>query len=93
MSMRDPDLRDPNLRDPELRRTSMYDRRGGSSWAWIAGAIVLLLLVGALAYNWSDAPTSTAGTSASPPATTGAAPGGSPPRPTPPAGNTPAPAR
>lgn len=77
MTMRDPDMRD---------RTTTRDSNA-STWGWIAGAIVVVLLLGAIAYSWNNETTSSASNnpSASAPAsTTGSAPA-TPPSNTPPA--------
>jgi hypothetical protein len=47
------------MRDPNLRTTTVRDR-SGSNWGWIAGAIVVLLILGALVLNWNRGPESTA---------------------------------
>jgi len=66
------------MRDPDLKtRTTVDDRRTGSSMGWIIGAIVVLLLVGALAFTWSNDSVNTAGSSnpnqSAPSTTTGSA--------------------
>ena len=51
------------MRDPEMRtRTTVDDRRAGSNIGWIAGALVVLLLLGALAFTWNRDGDTTAGT-------------------------------
>lgn len=64
------------MRDPEMgTRTTVGDRRSGSNVGWIAGALVVLLLLGALAFTWNRDGDTTAGTNATAPAsTTGSAP-------------------
>ena len=77
MTMRDPDMRDPDMRDPDMRtRTTVGDRRRGSNMGWIAGALVVLLLLGALAFTWNRDGDTTARTNTNataPASTTGSA--------------------
>lgn len=50
------------MRDPDLNtRTTIHDRRPASNMGWIAGAIVVLLLLGALAFTWNRDGDTTAG--------------------------------
>jgi hypothetical protein len=73
------------MRDPNLRTTTVRDRRG-SNWGWIAAAIVVLLILGALVLNGTRGPESAASntgnagstatnTNATAPATTGSGAG------------------
>jgi hypothetical protein len=49
------------MRDPDMRTTTVRDRRG-SNWGWIAGALVVLLLLGALAFSWNRTDTTASNT-------------------------------
>jgi hypothetical protein len=83
MTMRDPDLRDPDVRDHTTVRN-----RNASPWGWIAGAIVVVLLLAAIAYSWNSEPTSSASNNpgaSAPASTTGSAPARTPSPNTPPA--------
>ena len=66
------------MRDPDLKtRTTVHDRRSGSNMGWIIGAVIAVLLVGALAFTWNNDAVDTAGSSnpnqSAPSTTTGAA--------------------
>ena len=80
-------MRDPDMRDPEIGNRTTVRGGNGAPWGWIAGAIVVVLLLGAIAYSWNNEPTNTASNpSASAPAsTTGSAPAKTPSSNTPPA--------
>jgi hypothetical protein len=81
------------MRDPDMRDRTVTRDRNASNWGWIAGAIVVLLLLGAVAYNWNSGPSSTASNNSgasAPASTTGSAPARAPASNAPPAG---APAR
>jgi hypothetical protein len=57
-------------------RTTMRDRGSASNIGWIAGALVVLLLLGALAFTWNRDGDTTAGTNpnaSAPASTTGSA--------------------
>jgi hypothetical protein len=85
--MTDPRNTDPRYDDP-YPGPNLNDRSGGSTWAWIAGIIVVVLVAFLLAAIWngnpqtaSRAPTVTTGMGTTamhptpPPATTGQSPG------------------
>lgn len=50
------------MRDPEMkvRTTTVHDRPAGSNVGWIAGALVVLVLLGALAFTWNSGSETTA---------------------------------
>ncbi len=97
------DPRGPESRDPadpaSPRRLDLEDDSGrGTMWAWIV-AVIAVIVVGMVLYDYNRSPASTAGNvpTSSPPVTTGAAPPPAPkvgqpnPAPAPGAPATPAP--
>jgi hypothetical protein len=48
------------MRDPDLQRTTTVRDRRGSNLGWLVGALVVLLLLGALALSWDSTPSDTA---------------------------------
>jgi hypothetical protein len=67
--MSDPRYTDQRLNDPMLRR----DRSGDSTWGWIAGIAVLLLIGFIVVAGWNSSGDNTAANN-QPPITTGSTP-------------------
>ena len=61
------------MRDPDMKRR--FGGRSLSSWGWLGGALLAILLIGGLAIFWNPGGVDTASnnTGASAPATTGSA--------------------
>jgi len=55
-------MSDPDMKDPEITPTTAPDRGAASNIGWIAGALVVLLLLGALVFTWNRDGDTTAGT-------------------------------
>ncbi len=68
------DMRDPNY-DPDYR-TLPEARRGGETWGWIVGAVVVVLIIGFI-FGWGRNTQVASNNTAPPPAATApAAPNG-----------------
>jgi hypothetical protein len=85
--MSDPLFKDPRLDTPvqedEIRRRRMAEMEGSNAmWGWIAGAVVLALVL-VFIFARGQSTDTTASNVPSPPVTTGSAPSTSPPAATP----------
>jgi hypothetical protein len=84
-------MSDPRYDPPPLREETPQARRHAelqsstAMWGWIAGAVVLALVLVFIFGRWDSADTTATDTTTTPPATTGAAPPRNPPATTPPA--------
>jgi hypothetical protein len=77
-------MSDPRYDPPPLREATPQARRHGelqsstAMWGWIAGAVVLALVLVFIFGRWDSTDTTATNTTATPPATTGMAPPRSP---------------